>query len=162
MFVRVGSHSRPVETVDSNTQLTLRDEWNPGTAAGTAYSLDAVKQVTNLVDVKTGATDGPSSSRRSISGFVYGQNGRIRIQRAGRPVHVREHRLLGPAGGCATLGPTRSTTRASRSPRDGVWTISNMDFDLTDDAGNVQQQLSQISKDVMLWGDQGSRRGRAR
>jgi hypothetical protein len=54
-------------------------------------------------------------------------------------------------------GSTRSTTRASRSRRRACGRSANMDFDLTDDAGNVQQQLAQISKDVILWGEPGDR-----
>lgn len=37
----------------------------------------------------------------------------------------------------------------------GVWTVSNMDLDPIDDAGNVQQQVSQVNQDVILWDDAG-------
>jgi hypothetical protein len=37
----------------------------------------------------------------------------------------------------------------------GVWRIDNMELDLTDAAGNPQQSVSQISGDVVAWGDNG-------
>jgi hypothetical protein len=37
----------------------------------------------------------------------------------------------------------------------GVWLVSNMNLDLTDADGNPQQQLSQITKDVILWANSG-------
>lgn len=37
----------------------------------------------------------------------------------------------------------------------GPWRIDNLSLDLVDDAGNIQQTVEQISKDLILWGDLG-------
>ena len=37
----------------------------------------------------------------------------------------------------------------------GVWAISQLLFDPIDDMGNIQHQVEQINKDLVLWGDSG-------
>lgn len=37
----------------------------------------------------------------------------------------------------------------------GVWTVANMALDPVDDFGNLQNTVSQVNKDVILWGDPG-------
>jgi len=37
----------------------------------------------------------------------------------------------------------------------GVWVYSNIGFDLTDSAGNVQHRVDRYSRDLILWGDAG-------
>src|SRR5207237_7750618 len=37
----------------------------------------------------------------------------------------------------------------------GVWGIFNLGLDLTDDAGNSQQRLELLARDVVLWGEPG-------
>lgn len=37
----------------------------------------------------------------------------------------------------------------------GVWVVENMALDSVDDFGNIQHQVNQVSKDLILWGDPG-------
>ena len=58
-------------------------------------------------------------------------------------------------GGVKVLGIEGLRDSAAVFTTDGIWMISNLAMDLTDDAGNVQQRLDQYSRDIVLWGNAG-------
>lgn len=67
--------------------------------------------------------------------------------------HSEDYHLL-PEGVIGTgLEPLRDTLLAFTSA--GVWALHGLAFDIVDAAGNPQQQLEVVSRDLVLWGDQG-------
>lgn len=58
-------------------------------------------------------------------------------------------------GGVKILGLEALRTSAVVFTTAGIWVIGNLDQNLTDDAGNVQQRLDHYSTDLVLWGDSG-------
>jgi hypothetical protein len=58
-------------------------------------------------------------------------------------------------GGVRILGVQGLRDSAAVFTTDGLWLISNMAYELTDDFGNVQHRLDHYSSEIVLWGDQG-------
>jgi hypothetical protein len=156
MLLRVLGVTRyyAVASVDSDTQITLVDAYESGTGAGAAYTLTRlgsaaapyrVSEVYATVAERLVTVEGAQvrfSAARSELGVL-------------RP-HVFDltdlHELPDGATG---LGAEAIRDLLVVFATDGVWSVSNMTFDLTDAAGNAQQSIQRTSQDVLLWGPAG-------
>lgn len=57
--------------------------------------------------------------------------------------------------GVTIIGAEGARTVCALFTTAGVWTISNVELQLTDAFGNVQQRLDRFSRDLVLWGESG-------
>jgi hypothetical protein len=144
-----------VQSVDSNTQLKLRDPWPYATAAGVAYNAFRAPSLT--IDIPSNPLTGlvaGAVARRLLLGLA----SKVYFSPRGTPLDM--------ANGLTTnfhVIPDGSTVTGIRSLGDsaivfsssGIWSIDNMSLDAVDDYGNVQQTISRISGEVLLWGDGG-------
>ena len=156
MLLRVAGAGRyyPVGSVDSNTQVTLADAYEGATASGQAYAL-----------TRLGTAGSPyrtadfyaTVAERLVTGEgsqVFFSNSR---SEAGvlRP-HVFDatdyHEL---PGGVQILGLAELRGQLLIFSTDGVWSVGNMAYDLTDAQGNVQQQVQSAGREIILWGQAG-------
>lgn len=143
-----------VASVDSDTQLTLVDAYEGANAAGQSYALTRlgsagspyrVASVYATVAERLVTVEGSSirfSDGRSLLGVL-------------QPHVFNATDLHELADGSTGLGAEGLRDLLVVFATDGVWTVSNMTFDLTDAAGNVQQAMQRTSQDVVLWGPSG-------
>lgn len=139
----IGNRVVAVDSVQSNTSLTLALPWTGATAAGQAYVGSALAAL-------------PAAYH---PGAVFGVVGNRLLAAEGRRIYMTvggdattwtadEYHEL-PEGGLPTaIAGLRDT--AFIFTTDGVWTIANVFFDLTDDFGNTQQRLERAAS-IVLW-----------
>lgn len=156
MLLRVAGAGRyyAVASVDSNTQLTLVDAYEGSTAATQSYALTRLGSAAAPYRV---AELYAAVAERLVT--VEGSSIRFSAGRSALGVlqpHVFDltdlHEL--PEGSTG-LGAEALRDLLIVFGTDGVWSINNMTFDLTDAQGNVQQSMQRTSQDVLLWGPAG-------
>jgi hypothetical protein len=156
MFLTAGDQPQVIQSVDSDTQLTLREAYRYVTRAGFgSYRIDAAATPFGLPDVKSTGLQGSVVLAAVNQRLVFAQNERVHFSGLGNPFDFAASDFWDLPVGARILGLDAIHDTCLVFTTEGVWTISNMDFDLTDDAGNVQQQLAQISRDLILWGSSG-------
>lgn len=163
MLLRIGSgRYYPVASVDSDTQVTLQDVYEGATAAGQAYALTRLG--TASAPYRTASLYATAADRLvTVEGaFVRFSAGRAETAVVGTAGLGRVQPHVFADGDFHELpeGATGLGAEALRDllvvfSTDGLWTISNMPFDLTDAAGNVQQSMQRTSQEVVLWGAAG-------
>lgn len=156
MLLRVGGAGRyyVVESVDADGQVTLTDAYEGVTAAGAAYALTRLGSASapyRVADVYATVAERLVTVEGAEIRFSQGRS-ELGVLRP----HVFDatdlHELPEGARG---LGAEAIRDLLVVFSTDGVWTINNMAFDLTDAAGNVQQAMQHTSQDVVLWGPAG-------
>jgi hypothetical protein len=156
MLLRVAGTGRyyVVHSVDSDTQITLADDFEGATAAGQAYALTRLGSAASpyrQADIYA------TVSERLVTGEaerVYFSGGRNELGVLQSHVFADTdfHEL---PEGARVLGLEAIRDLLVVFATDGIWTVNNMPFDLTDAAGNVQQSMHRTSQDVVLWGPAG-------
>jgi hypothetical protein len=152
-----------VETVDSDTQLTLRDPVS-ATGSGAGFTVTPWWPVLGARLITGYLTTVPESMALGAVGsnprLVVAMDNRAYFSQGGdpwtfggNPGAVTDYHELSPASRIIGLASIRDALLMFTTA--GVWEASNMDFDLTDDAGNVQQRLAHVDKDAILWGEAG-------
>jgi hypothetical protein len=146
-----GSFVVPVESVTDNTHVQLYYPWPWATTAGGTYALKR----TEPRGVTTNPVWGVVANR-----VVQCAGNRLYFSSLASPLvpptflNQAEDQHEFPDGaqilGVEGLGDTAYVFTTA-----GVYTISNMRFDLTDDAGNLQQIVGVLSRDLRLLGDAG-------
>ena len=144
----------PIASIDSNTTLTLRDNYQGVGGAGIAYT----NRVLGTASTSTYRT---ASYYAAVAGrLVTGEGNRVYFSNTllggGQGPHVFTatdyHEL--PEGVTITgLHPVRDTLLVFTTA--GLWSLSNLMLDMIDDFGNIQHRLERISTDLVLWGDPG-------
>ncbi len=151
-----GERSYIVDSVNSDTSITLHEGYEGASRTGIAYQL--------------GRTRTTTSPYRLLNGPI--------ATVANRLVHGDQHRIHFSAGINETTGrpqphvwnatdfhalPQGERVLALRGLGDrlmvfatgGLWVISNMSYDLTDFSGAVQHRMELVSPDFILWGGAG-------
>lgn len=142
-----------VKSVDSNTQLTLIDPW-PNAVSGESYTLYRyVAGETGALTVTTGRQYLAVAANR----LIVGQDETIAfslIETDPTPTFgdsTDYHRI--PRGQVVGLQSYRDGVLVFTTA--GVLLLGNIALDLTDASGNVQQTLTTINSDLVLWDDNG-------
>lgn len=147
-----GGYPAVVAEVVSDTQITLTEPWaGPSAGPGIQYILasrgaPAIDPIANLAAIA--AVGSPAR-------LLAGAGAKVFFSEPGAPgtiLPTNYHQLPEAA---VIVGMDAILNAAIVFTTAGVWTISNMDLDVFDAAGNIQQQVGQVSKDVILWGDPG-------
>lgn len=147
MFIGTGGVYAVIESVDSNTQLTLRWEWVAGSGGGLTYLVtpSVTAAVSNPAPVYYGA----------VANRLVRTNGPYRLDFS----QVNEH----GAQGAADSHFFTSEIRGFGTLRDvllvfttgGVWSLSNMAFPLIDVTGSPQHRQELVNADLILWDRRG-------
>lgn len=136
-----------VQSVDSDTQITLTENYEGTGAGGKTYSLSNVYKIAAADPYYDSAG---YVSLQSQKLFAYSDN-RVFFSNLGNP-HAYDatdyHRL--PAGATVTGAANIGDAVLIFSTK-GVWKLSGAIYDLTDAAGNVQHQLDLLSEQLILW-----------
>jgi hypothetical protein len=157
---------RPVVIAASpnDTTLTLAEPWPHGNASGTYTISAAVTYPSPDTAAVIASLGNPvclaamydrlvvlNGNRISFTHFNETDDGRV----LPTPLdfHSDDFHVL-PDGVVGTgLEPLRETLVVFTTA--GVWALHGLAFEITDDAGNPQQQLEVVSRELVLWGDQG-------
>lgn len=156
MLLKVAGAGRyyPVASVDSDTQLTLVDAYEGSTAATQAYALTRLGSAAS--PYRTADIYATVAER-----LVTVEGSSIRFSGARSALGVLQPHVFDTTDlhelpeGVTGLGAEALRDLLIVFATDGVWSINNMTFDLTDAAGNVQQSMQSTSQDVILWGPAG-------
>lgn len=138
-----------VASVDSDTQVTLRDEW-PGSTASTTRQFYA--SLTGAA-APGGYVLAASYLAVVANRIAVASGNRVYFSGIGSVATFAEtdyHEFPSPVVGLAELNGSLLVFTTG-----GLWTVRNLAFDLTDALGNVQQTLELVAHDLVLWGNNG-------
>lgn len=155
MVIEVAGRFNIVESVDSNTQITLRYAYGGPTAAGLAYTLRPV-----------GSIGAAANEISACAEFVAGRPVGVPYNNPTRMVFnaflpdtadpdyggynpTNYHQFPGRVIGINAIRDTAFVFTTA-----GLFAVSNMTFDLTDDMGNAQQRVEKLDG-MVLWSHQG-------
>lgn len=139
-----------VQSVNSNTDITLAVPWiAPTLGAGTAYEFIGAPFIALQLAPTAMPVVGAAGNRLFVA-----EGDVIEFTDIGNPANVpagNYHRipgavitgLQGVEGGLLVFS------------NEGIYRISNVEYDLTDALGNVQQSLSLLNQDIVLWHENG-------
>ncbi len=148
MFFKLAGRLYVVASVDSDSQITLRDPVEEATATGQAYTL------TSLATLSTPYQLGTIFATAGDRLFV-ASGSRIRFSQGRSDTGVIRAHVFQPTDYHEI--PDGAEIVAMEALRDvmyvfttaGVYAITNLFFDLTDDAGNVQQTIEQVDPNMV-------------
>lgn len=147
-----------VDSVSSNTALTLVEAWTGPTAAGQTYALGpvrthdpgAIKSVSPMIGA-AGDTFVDTAGGR----LLRARGNRMAFSAPGDPFSLADSDYHELPRSAVVTGLSVIDDTAILFTTTGAWAISNLALDALDDAGNVQHSVQQINKDVLLWSDPG-------
>lgn len=87
--------------------------------------------------------------------LVAAEGARVSFSKPGEPASFVETDYWELPGGVEILGLAGGRESCVVFTTNGIWVISDMTLNLTDEAGNIQQRLDHYSGDLVLWGASG-------
>jgi len=156
MFLDSSSGIGVIKSVESDTALTLRVPWSGSTAAGAAYAAAPFRR--DGLSAGSGP-DPPAPAAIAAIGsparLLYAEGSQVFYSPRGDLFTFTSsdyHQI--PAGATAiAIGPLGTTALVYTTQ--GVWGISNLEFDDVDAFGNQQHVVEKVSEDLILWGPRG-------
>jgi hypothetical protein len=155
MLFQIGSgRVYVVESIDSTSQLTLRDAYQGGSGGGNTYEL----KPTHRVDVADPYEDGEFVCT-CANRIVVGAGRKIKFTEVDNPhtfTHglgtTNEHTL---PEGVQIVGLTTMGQSVLIFTTGGIWVLEGLALSITDGAGNPQHRMQQLSSEVVLAGAAG-------
>lgn len=160
MLLRVAGTGRVyvVASVDSNTQITLRDAYEGATLGGQAYAL--TRLFTASAPYKSSGVMAVVANRLIVcignavwhSEPLKGHDFTATIEPGGATVD-NVHYLDGGVQilGAAAVGPDQLLVFTT----EGVTAIDNLSLNIVDNYGTPQRRIDQLSGEIILWGNAG-------
>jgi hypothetical protein len=145
----------PVKSVDSSTQVTLTTPWPLASGTHVATISNFLNTAWSYSDVVPAPRLATATGTSARVWTVHGDNRAYYSAPlpAGPGTYTNNYIDL-PAASYITGLDSFSDTLVLFTT-EGVWTIANTDLDPIDDAGNLQWQQQEITRDVILWADPG-------
>lgn len=141
----VGGKPVPVASVETDTTLTLRHPYPSATAAGSAYELK------RLTTPARGSAHYAVAANRLIAPL----DSNVWFSDRNDPFTFGATSFHELPQGIAITGAHGIRDRVLIFTTGGLWTISNMAYDLTDAAGNVQHRVEHSQPNLILWSNEG-------
>lgn len=142
----------PVASVDSDTQVTLVAPWlGPDGSHAGSFSYRYTVAAPPSIKASTNQTFVAVAGGR----LWMARGNKIAFTPTGRIAHFEDTDLHELPEGALITGLQPLEDRLVVFTTFGVWEITNVALDLTDDFGNAQQQIVKMASDVVLWGDAG-------
>lgn len=142
-----------VASIDSTTQLTLRDAYEGATGAGITYSLDPLYKITAADPYESSEFYAVCANRlvrafgNTVAASVIEKPHDWTETIEGQSIAI-QHKL--PEGveinGLATIGLSLLVFSTG-----GVWVLDGLAFNIVDPAGNPQHRLQLLSRELVLW-----------
>lgn len=148
-----------VKSVDSNTQITLKEAFQGATAGGLAYALKllgtAVVPSSNFPAQFGGVAAVAFWAVVGNRLVVSDGSSRVWFSAVNNPYSFTSTDFHELPGGVKVTGLDRIRDTLIVFTTAGIFAVANMALALTDPAGNAQQRLARLSQDTILWGDPG-------
>ncbi len=148
-----------VKSVESATSLTLNAPWSGSGGAIASYFIAASSIGFGVIPEfgDTVTADTPAPVIGTIFGrLLLGVGNRLYFSPTTDTFNldaVESYHEF--PDGVAVTGIDAVRDAAIVFTTDGVWSISGMAFDLTDDYGNPQHRVERLNRDLVLWSDMG-------
>jgi hypothetical protein len=150
-FLTIGGAYYRITAITDNTHLKL-DHAAPVTVATTGYTISRTATWVRPSSLAAGAT----LRICSIAGrLVVAANNRIAFSNADAPWVFTADDFHELPGGVQVMGLAAIRDTLLGFSNFGLWSVTNMAYDLTDAAGNIQQILSLLTPEVSLWQEGG-------
>lgn len=152
MLFQVGNERvYTVASVDSNTQLTLRDNYEGSTASGLSYAVSPIYKITGADPYDAVAAPWTCANR-----LVWGVGSRVKFSPVDNPNSVGANDYHELPEGAQIVGGAAVGDTSLIFTNEGVWTLSGLPFEIVDPAtGNPQHRLRSLSRDIVLAGPTG-------
>lgn len=150
MILTVGANSYRVMSVGADTSLTI--DRGAAAAATSAYTLKRVSTWT-----RPAALNDTAKLRLCAiaNRLVVAANNRIAFSEINKPYSFVSDDFHDLPGGVIVMGLAAIRDTLLVFTNFGLWSITNMAYNLTDAAGNIQQTLSLLTPEVSLWREAG-------
>lgn len=152
MILALSGRAMAVKSVESNTSLTLEREWSVPTVSGASYSLSPVV-ATSAVTVLPSAT--PSAWCAVGNRMLMAVDNVVYMSNIFDGMVWTANELWNLPDGVSVTAIAKLGDVAMIFTTGGAYTLSGLPFDLTDDAGNVQQRLERVNDTLGLWDQAG-------
>lgn len=147
MQLAPGSRAYPIESIDSTTQVTLREPYAGSTAAGQAYTFY------HLLDIPTNAGKRYAIAANRL--FVIEGDNRVAFSPRDIPYGFAATDYHALPQGANILGGAGLGNRLLLFATNGMWTIDGLDFSIVDQAGNQQHIVRHVNEDLILLNHEG-------
>lgn len=157
MLLKVSGRVYPVASVNSDTSLTLRDEYEGSTASGVSYVL------TPIYEIQPGDPYPAARHYATVANrLVCLVDDEFRFSQIERPhvfyftannTQVPNRHKVGDGG--SALGVASIGGVALAFTTKGVWTIEGLAYDIVDDEGDPNHRVQTLSREMILWGETG-------
>ena len=157
MFIRVAD-GRPyrVGSINTNTELLLSETYEGATGAGQAYVTSAIATWAPMSNPLPTGTVPIVRHIAAIAGrLVIAEGNRISFSEAGLPFSFIPDDFHELDDGIIVQGLANIRDTLLVFTTYGLWSITNMALDLTDDFGNLQQAVSVVTPEIALWHEAG-------
>jgi hypothetical protein len=156
MILGSGTTTAAVKSVDSNTQITLLSPWPGSTAAGAGYALNIQLAINFPAGIDTYAIETKDIYLASVGQrLLYAGRQRVYESTPGDPFTFDANSYQEIPSDAYIIGADSLSDTGLIFTTSGIWAIENLALDIVDDAGNVQQQVQNVTKDVILWDNAG-------
>lgn len=144
IFRRSGERVYVVQSVDSDTQVTLTEAYGGATGTGIAYTLKALEAATT--PYRTSDTYAVAGQR-----LISCEGGKFYFSDFDNPHVWQTDNNWELPEGVDILGASGVENVLRILTTDGIWQAENLHFEAVDDFGNPQHNLQQVTKDILLW-----------
>ena len=155
MLFQIGNErAYVVASVDSDTQITLRDPYAGSTSASTAFALHNIYKITAADPYKDSAFYGTCANRLLAATANVVEFSEVKAPHSfsitiDGEVIPNEHEL--PEGSRVTAYGTIGQTAVVGTTH-GLWTIDGLAFDVVDASGNPQHKVQVLSREHVTYG----------
>lgn len=151
LFQRGNERNYVVASVDSNTQLTLRDPYEGATGTGISYTLRPFYKITSSDPYESVTAPWTCANR-----LVWGVGNKVKFSPIDSPHSVPADNYHELPEGAQILGGAAVGDVSLIFTNEGVWTLSGLPYEIVDpNTGNPQHRLRVLSRDVVLAGPTG-------
>jgi hypothetical protein len=151
LFQRANERVYSVASVDSNTQLTLADPYEPVGGTGISYSL------TNLYQIHTGDPYQSSAFYTvCMNRLCVGTGNIMRFSGINNPHSYGANDYHEIPGGAQILGLGTSGQILLIFTTAGVWRVTGLALNIVDENGNAQHRLDVLSQQLILFSTSGA------
>ena len=140
-----------VRSVDGANALTLVNAWGGSTSTSTSFEILALASLSTGADVPENHLGAAGSPAR----LLLGGGNRVYLTTSGSATAVDEDTYHELPAGTSLRGIQGIGDRALVFGTSGAWAIDNLNLDVVDDYGNIQQSVGLVNGDVALWHEAG-------